>query len=233
MKPTPQVLSSARLAEILVARGMIGPDQRDWALAAQARSGSPMSTVLITSGLVERREMCQVFAERCGVPFIDLTAESLDQGLLARLDPQQLLREDWVPVRSLPDGSVLVAGQQAPRPALLASITLTLGRPVTYQVTTDWDIRYALQNELRDVILDQTVMGLRERSGVQSARQALYAQRRLWLVLALVAAIAAIVLWPIETLRTAGAVVIVMFLYVSRPGSSSAWWGTGERRARS
>jgi glycosyltransferase XagB len=224
MKSTPQVLTSARLAEILVARGMLGPDQRDWALAAQARSGSTLPKVLITSGLVKRREMYQVLAEQCGVPFIDLTAESLDQGLLARLNPRQLICEDWVPVRSLPDGSVLVAGQQVPWSALLASIARALGCPVTYRVTTDRDIRYALQHGLRDLILDQTVMGLRQRSGVQSARQALYAQRRVGLILALGAVIAAIIAWPIGTLQAASAVITVAFLYASRPGSPSAWW---------
>jgi hypothetical protein len=74
----------------------------------------------------------EVIAETTGMPFCGLSKEPPDPKLLFRPDPEQLARDGWIPVRELPDGSVLVAGDHAPPPALLSSIQQALGRPVTY-----------------------------------------------------------------------------------------------------
>ncbi|MGH3164565.1 MAG: hypothetical protein ACRDN0_01565 [Trebonia sp.] len=45
MPPVPG--DSVRLADALVGKGLITPDQRKWGLAAQARSRSPLSVVVV------------------------------------------------------------------------------------------------------------------------------------------------------------------------------------------
>src|ERR1700749_1914101 len=151
----------------MVPRGMIPPEQREWGLAAQARSRSPLSVVLISVGVIQRRELYQVLGELSGTPYIDLTAEPPDERMLEGLDPEQLVREGWTPVRALPDGQVLIAGTRRPRPDRLAAIERAMGHPVSYRITTDWDILHALQHGLRRVILDQAALGLWQRSAAQ------------------------------------------------------------------
>jgi len=212
VEPVTQAWATARLAEVLVDKEIITPAQLDWAMAAHERAGCTLSVILISSGMVPRQELYQVLAEMTGFPFTDLTSEPVDQRLLAGLDPQRLIREGWVPVRSLPDGSVLVAAAHIPKDTLLASIEQALGAPVTFRITTDWDIRYALQHALRDVIGDEATLGLWRRSATQSARKALYPRQAAGLLLALAAVIAAFVFWPIGSLQTLSVSVSVLFL---------------------
>jgi glycosyltransferase XagB len=119
------------VADVLVAKGLITPGERDWAMAAPARTGSSLSVILIGAGLVRRHDLDRALADTAGVPLCDLTVEPIDQRLLAGLDPEQLTREGWIPVRALPDGSILVAGCHAPEAAPLSSMERALGRPVT------------------------------------------------------------------------------------------------------
>lgn len=117
MEPATDVLAPANMADVLVAKGMITPAQRDWAMEAHARTGSTLSVILVSSGLVARRDLYEVIAEMTGAPFCDLNKNQPDPELLARQDPARLAREGWIPIRELPDGSVLVAGGHAPEAA--------------------------------------------------------------------------------------------------------------------
>jgi glycosyltransferase XagB len=209
---TSEVLSQAELADHLVARGLLSEDQRDWALRAHERTGSPLSVILVAAGLVHRLQLYRVLGDLWGAPYIDLTKEQPDRALLAGLDPDRLVREGWVPVRRLADGHVLVAGPHAPDPELLAAIGRTLGAPVTYRITTDWDTRYALQHCLRHVILDRAALGLWQRSEAQSARRILSAGQWMFLAAAAAAVIAAFVLAPIGSTQVLTVVIGLLFL---------------------
>jgi glycosyltransferase XagB len=212
MQPVTDVRITEDVADLMVAKGMITAAQRDWAMAARARSGSSLSAILISSGLLGRHDLYEVIAEATGIPFCDLSQEPPDPKLLAQQDPARLTRDGWIPVRELPDGSVLVAGDHAPEPAVLASVRQALGRPVTYHLTTDWDLRAALQRSLRNVIADQASLGLWRRSATQSARKALYPRQAVGLLAALAAVIVAFVVWPIGSLQTLSVSVSVLFL---------------------
>jgi glycosyltransferase XagB len=205
-------LSAAELGGILFERGMLSTVNLDWALEVQARSGSPLSVILIDTGLVHRQDLYQVLGEIWHAPYIDMVAEPPDPGLLDGLDPDRLAREGWVPVRHLTDGSVLIAGPYAPQPAFLAGVAQLLGRPVTYRVTTDWDTRYALLHSLREEILERAALGLWRRSEAQSARQPLFARQQVALAAAGTALAASLVLWPITTVNVLTVLVSLSFL---------------------
>ncbi|MGO9160090.1 MAG: glycosyltransferase family 2 protein [Streptosporangiaceae bacterium] len=223
-------LSHDQVGSLLVDRGLITRQQLDWALGAQQRTGSPLSVILITAGLVRRQQLYQVLGEIWHAPYIDLVAEPPDRRLLAGLNPDFLVRAGWLPVRSLADGRVLVAGPHPPAPGLLESIEETLGAPVAYKVTTDWDIRYALQHSLRDVILDRAALGLWRRSEPQSARRILFRGQQAALVLAAAAAIAAFVLAPLASVQVL--VVVVGLLFMAGVAFKFAVCMTGARRER-
>jgi hypothetical protein len=164
-------LTVEQVGEACVANGMITAEQLDWARLVQEQTGARLSVVLITSGLVQRYDLFQVMAEVSHVPFIDLVKTPPEPGVLSGLDAGQLIREGWVPVRELDDGRVLVALAHGPRREFIAPIEQSLGRPVAINVTTDWDIRRALQSGLREEILDRAALGLWRRDAAQSARQ--------------------------------------------------------------
>jgi glycosyltransferase XagB len=205
-------LTADRVTETLVANGMITDEQRERALAAHAHTGSPIAIVLISLGMVKRRELYQVIGDLSGSPYIDLTAEPPDEELLAGLDPAQLVREGWVPVRNLDDGRVLVAGVRQPKPQRIEAIERTLGRPVEFRITTDWDILEALRHGLRDVIVENAALGLWYRSASQSARTMLYPRQKVALGISLVVITLCAYFWPYGTLQAASVIVATLFL---------------------
>jgi glycosyltransferase XagB len=205
-------LTAEQLGEVLVADGMITAEQRDWAMRARERAGTSLSVILISSGLVRRLDLFRVLAELSQVPFIDLIEAPPEPGMLAGLDARRLIRESWVPVRALADGSVLVAIAHAPRSALVASIERTLGRPAVLNITTDWDIMRAVRGGMREQICDQAALGLWQRSADQSARVSLYLRQRIGLLIGLVVLGVCAWLWPLGTLQVVSVTIAFGFL---------------------
>jgi cellulose synthase/poly-beta-1,6-N-acetylglucosamine synthase-like glycosyltransferase len=207
-----EYVSQTEVGDILVRRGLLTAGNRDWALDVRDRTGSPLEAVLVASGLVRRKDLYPVLADIWGHPYLDLTEVPLDKTLLAGLDTGRLIRAGWVPVRRTDEGSILVASPRAPTAAWLAAITRALGEPVELAITTDWDIRYALQLSLRDVVLDEAALGLWRRSEAQSARRSLYPRQQVALGMAAAVLLAAAVTHPLGTLQAASVVIGLAFL---------------------
>lgn len=204
--------TSETLAGYLVDQGILTPEQRDWAVAAAHRTGSSIPLVLISAGIVPRRRMYEALAEFIGTPYIDLTENPPAEGMLDGLDPAELVRDGWVPVRELPGGRILVAGARRPWPETLASIERVLGKPIDYRVTTDLDIVQVLQHSLHDVILDQAALGLWRRSAAQSARQALFPRQQIGIGATVAVIIACFFLWPVGSLQVLSITVSCAFV---------------------
>jgi cellulose synthase/poly-beta-1,6-N-acetylglucosamine synthase-like glycosyltransferase len=207
-----EYVSQTEVGDILVRRGLLTAEQRDWALEVRERTGSPLEAVLVAAGLVRRKDLYPVLADIWAHPYIDLTETTLDRSLLAGLDTGRMIRAGWVPVRRTDEGSILVASPRAPTAAWLAAITRALGKPVELAITTDWDIRYALQRTLRDLVLDEAALGLWRRSEAQSARRSLYTRQRAGLLVAAAAVVAAAATHPLGTLQAASVVIGLAFL---------------------
>jgi glycosyltransferase XagB len=205
-------MTPEQLGDVLVTKEMITPEQRDWALRACRRAGTSLSVIVVSSGLVQRLDLFQVLAEHSQLPFIDLVETPPEPGLLTGLDAGRLIREGWIPVRPLDDGRLLVAIAHLPRPAFVASIEQALGRPAVYNITTDWDIRRAVQAGMRDEILERAALGLWQRSAAQSARVNLYPQQRAGLVIALVVLGVCAWRWPWGTLQAVSVAIAFGFM---------------------
>jgi cellulose synthase/poly-beta-1,6-N-acetylglucosamine synthase-like glycosyltransferase len=195
-----------------VQRGLLTAEQRAWALDVHERTGSPLESILVASGLVNRKYLYWLLGELWKAPYIDLTRERLDPALLAGLDPDRLVSERWVPVCQLAENEVLVAGMRPPSDAWLAAIGSTLGHQVAYAVTTDWDLQYALQRCYRDVVLDRAALGLWRRSELQSARRILFPGQKVFLGLAAALITAALATRPIGTAQAIAVVIGLAFL---------------------
>lgn len=212
MQPVFQEQTSEQFGAFLVSKDVITPEQRDWGLAAAREGGTRLTTVLISAGVVPRRRMYELLAEFEHAPYIDLTEEPPDPGLLDGLDPAALIRQGWVPVRKLDDGRILVAGSRRRWRETLEPIEAALGTPIVYRITTDWDILHALQRDLHDVILDQAALGLWRRSTAQSARQALFLRQKLGILVTLAAVIACFFFWPVGSLQVLSITVSCAFV---------------------
>jgi glycosyltransferase XagB len=205
-------MTPEQLGAVLVAKELITPEQRDWALRARERAGTTLGVILISSGLVRRLDLFLLLAEHSNLPFIDLVAAPPEPAVLAGLDERQLISEGWIPVRELDDGRVLVAIAHPPGPALVASIGRTLGRPTVLNVTTDWDILRAVQTGMREKLCDRAALGLWQRSAAQSARVSLYKRQRIGLVIGLIVLGVCAWRWPRGTLQAVTVTIAFGFL---------------------
>ena len=157
------------IGQALVRRGLLTQDQLDRALAAQRRSGERLGRVLLTAGYVHRRDLQEVLAECWDCRFVDLVEEPPDEALVRTCSDERMVREGWVPVAR--DGSVVrVATCERPTPERREAVEEALGAPVLFEVTTDWDIQYAIQTVFAASLAHRAAYGLSERDPEQSAR---------------------------------------------------------------
>ena len=171
-------MAERTVGQSLMDRGLITPDQLAWAIAAQARTGSRLGAILVAAGLVKRRALYETLAANWNVPFVDVTVEPLDPGLLTLVDGQRLAREGWLPLRRNEDGAVLVASCERPTPERRWAIETTMGAPIELAATTEWDILQGIRRGYYPMVQDQAAMGLWRRAEHQSARRVLTRQQQ-------------------------------------------------------
>ena len=209
---TPAVADS--LGELLVARGLLSPEELETALERHRRVGEPLGQVLLASGLISRRALYEALGELWDVPVADV--EDIDESLAHGFDPHQLAREGWVPVRVEDGGEgtrqVLVAVAGRPREEIAATVRSVTGlEQVEQVVTTDWDVRRALRTTWREHLIEHAVSGLALRHPDESASRVFY-RRQIWaLVGAAVVLAAAAVFAPRVTLTAVLAVMTLSF----------------------
>jgi cellulose synthase/poly-beta-1,6-N-acetylglucosamine synthase-like glycosyltransferase len=201
-----------RIGGLLVERGFITPEQLEQVLAIQTRTGALLGSILLALGMVRRIDVFRALADLWQMPFVDLTTTAIDEELVRRVPPQLMASERWIPVR-VDQGAAVIATANRPTPQLQATVIATLGDvPVTYAVTTEWDINNALQRVFGDTILEDATLGLRDVAPHQSASYTLTAIQRVVLVLALAMLAAALTLNAAATAIVVLAVINLGFL---------------------
>lgn len=96
------------LGDMLIAEGVITPEQRDDALADQRRVGKRLGEVLISRGLVSDETIARVLSKQLGLPYIDMTDPRPDPAVL-RMVPQQIARKHKVLPIEKSGGGILLA----------------------------------------------------------------------------------------------------------------------------
>ncbi|EXG79906.1 glycosyltransferase family 2 protein [Cryptosporangium arvum] len=166
------------IGELLVGAGHLTPEQLDWALTTQRRTGSRLGAILVATGLVRRQVLYRLLADRWDAPFVDVAGSSLDPTLLGRVTPEALAEEGWIPTRRGPDGAPVVATVERPTPAIKSRIEKALGEPVHLGVTTEGDLIQGLHRGYEEIIADQASLGLWRRDAAQSARTVLFPSQK-------------------------------------------------------
>jgi hypothetical protein len=178
----------------------------------QAQTGSRLGTILIASGAVHPQDLYSALADAWGAEYVDVSRSELDETILPRVDPGQLIREGWIPLFRDPDGTIAVATAQRPTDTLRDHVELTLGEPVRLVVSSDWSVSKAIQLGYRDTVVDRATEQLWRDHPEASARVVLDRRQQIVGGLALVSVIALIVLSPTATLSTLSMLLAAGFL---------------------
>jgi len=83
---------SARVGELLVKAGMIGEDQLNQAVEAQASNGGTINSQLIGLGFISEEDLVDIISKQYGVPVIELENLEIDASIL-QLIPQTLAQK--------------------------------------------------------------------------------------------------------------------------------------------
>ncbi|MEO1062608.1 MAG: PilT/PilU family type 4a pilus ATPase [Actinomycetota bacterium] len=105
--------SSRQLAELLVERRVLSRDQMVTALAQEQQEGTPLSALLLQSGMVAEKDLIAAVAQQVGVPFADLATQAPRPDLLGVV-PADLAQQLKVVPLDL-DGDVLIVAMEDPR----------------------------------------------------------------------------------------------------------------------
>ena len=96
-----------RLGELMIARGLLSPEDLDRALQAQRATGRRLGEMLIELGIVNAQAVSRALAEHLGVPFVDLDERQPDVMVRDLLNGDAARRYRAVPVERWSDQLVV------------------------------------------------------------------------------------------------------------------------------
>jgi len=201
-----------RLGEALVARGLLRPEDLEWALGIQGRTQEPLGQILLSRGLVRRYHLYCILAELWGIPFVDLLREPPDVNLLRQFPPEQMLARKLIPLRKLEKG-LEIATARRPDPDVLEEARHLFGQSVAQiWATTEWDIQQILLRAFRREILTTATYSLYYRRPEESAHTVFTPGQFLVMATLLLGTLLALYTMPQATLIAINAAVNFFFL---------------------
>lgn len=203
---------SAAFAELLLDSGLITQEQLALARAAKERTGSHIDEVLVSLGMISTVELRSLMARTWGLPVADLATTERDEPLIRRWSGQQMIAENWMPLRRDPRGGVVVATARIPDDERRAHIEETLGATASFVVATSWDIRNLVLTVFRAEIADEAANELFRQNPALSARVVFSRGQKIGFAALALVTLAALVIWPVATIVTVITVVSVTFL---------------------
>jgi cellulose synthase/poly-beta-1,6-N-acetylglucosamine synthase-like glycosyltransferase len=204
---------------VLISGGLIDTETGARALAQAAASASPVESVLIAAGKVQRSDVYRLLAAEWGLPFAELSDAPLDPELAELIDPQRLVDEGWYPI-GRNDGHVVVATVHEPDEHRRTDVESAVGSPVEFVVSTTWDVDTAIVRGARRPILDKASLGLWHRDENLSARSVLITRQKIGFAIGIALLIAGAVLAPklalslVSMLVAFGFLVTILFKFV-------------------
>lgn len=200
------------IGDLLVAQGKITEAQRDDALAAQQRTGSPVGSILVAAGVLSPRELFETLALAWQASFAADVAVPLTAGEFDRLDVDELVRDGWVPVGRDGDGVLIVVTSGRPSPLRKQIISDAVGERVMLVVGSDLRVSRLVQERYRTRLVDRATLGLWRSDPSASARTVLDGRQKIALAVATVLFVAAVLFAPRTTLAVTSCAVAIAFL---------------------
>ena len=207
-------MSSIRLGDALVQRGLISEQQLDTALHQQQRTGERLGRLLLILGYIRRLDLARVLAELWGLPFITIDEGVVDPAVSQRFPLDATLRFRAVPLRD--DGTrITVAVANFSDNDLRRTLAVVYpGREFDFRVTTEWDIDRAIALVHRRKVVDTSIYGLSFRGQRESAFTVFTPSQYLLFAIGLVGLLAALWVAPLTTLFLLNIPVTLLFLTV-------------------
>ncbi|MDN3478770.1 glycosyltransferase [Curtobacterium sp. APC 4022] len=144
---------------------------------------------------------------------VELEADGLDAALQRPGAGQRYLAEDWMPLRMLADGTMLVATSARADDASLAdALAEELGAPVTFVPVDSWTLRRAVLGRFHGAVADAAANELHDRNPTLSARVVFSRAQKVTGGALLLVVLACAVAWPAATIIAALTAASLVFL---------------------
>ncbi|MBP9899187.1 MAG: glycosyltransferase [Gemmatimonadales bacterium] len=207
-------MSSTRLGDHLVQRGLITEMQLAVALQQQERTGERLGRLLLILGSIRRLDLGRALAELWQLPFIMITPETVSPAVAQRFPLEATLKFRAVPIRD--DGTTLtVAVADQPSADLRETLAVVYpGRALDVRVTTEWDIDQAIAIANRRKVVDTSIYGLYFRDQAESAFTVFTLPQYLLFGTALIALMLGLWAAPLTTLFALNVPITLFFVTV-------------------
>jgi glycosyltransferase XagB len=203
---------SAAYAELLLTSGLISLEQLEIARAGKAQSGDHIDSVLVSLGMLDPESVLSVMAESWDMQAVHLSEAELDKSLIRTWSGQMFLAENWMVMRRVSSGRVLVATARYPDEERAAHMAAVVGEPLEFVVATSWDIKNSILEVFKAPIADEAANELWRQSPALSARIVLSRGQTIGFIIATVALVALAIVWPLGVITALVAVASLVFL---------------------
>ena len=152
--------------EMAVKEGFLAEELLAPALERQKRWGSPLGTVLVSTGAMRSADVARLYGRQRGLPVVDLQTEPNDPALA---DPAALdfyLTEDCLPWQRRAGETIYVAGDPD---RARAAIAAREGRHLPVFVTSQSGLRRRLARDFAPALTDRATFGLMRQMPESSA----------------------------------------------------------------
>ena len=204
---------SDAFADLLLKARLVTPETLAYARQVKARTGAHIDQVLISEGLLDSESLLLAEAKAWGIHPIDLEAVSFDDALVRRFPGRTYLSENWLPIRRLASGTIIVATARGVAPQRVERVRALLGGArVQFVATTSWGIKNACLRLFRAEIVEEAANELWRQNPALSARVTFSRGQKVGGVLAVVGLIVLAVFWPVQVVIGVITVASLVFL---------------------
>lgn len=211
------------VGELLIARGLITPEQLETALVLQKQWGTRVGDIVLAKGWVKPLDFYHALADHLGKPFVDLLKQPPDAALMDTNDlafynsllylPWQV--KDGVTYIAIADPSDLAMQQARDRFGL-----------VDFVITSKFDILWQLQRNNDEYFTHMAIRKLAEQMPEHSASVVFTRPQIIFAASVVMIFLVLLTIWPLETVVGLNIVVSFLLLLTFVFRSILAWVGS-------
>jgi type IV pilus assembly protein PilB len=134
-----------RLGEILVAKGLLTPDQINEALFRNTDRTRRIGEILMAAGLITEQALAQSLAEQRGLQYLDLDDFRINPKFFGKMPVELMQRYQFVPVDDSEDGVLVVAMTDPNNIPAIDELEMILARQIDICVSTASSIHEVLK----------------------------------------------------------------------------------------
>ncbi len=119
-----------QIGQMLIERGLLTAEQLNQALETQRQTTQLVGEVLVDLGFVEKQALYEALATQMGIPYLEVSPDTIDVGVATLLPKEEAQRYRAVPVGRDPSGGIKVAMAEPGDVMALDSLRVQLQVPV-------------------------------------------------------------------------------------------------------